>query len=106
MSTTDDSSAADRGSALTEGLGPLPAHRMDMHMAAIPVRCRDDAKRYAEAYAREAVAAERERWESALRTTWRMVDPLRPEGQPGSYARGNYNGIVAALGTLRANLRA
>lgn len=34
-----------------------------------------------------------------------MVDPLSPAGQPGSYARGQDSGIVAALTTLRANLK-
>lgn len=44
-------------------------------------------------------------WERAVRQTWRMVDPLYPAGQPGSYARGSHNGIVDALTTLRANLK-
>lgn len=54
---------------------------------------------------RRAVAAERDRWEDAMKQTWQMIDPLRPSGVPGSYARGEYNGIVAALETLRWNLR-
>jgi len=33
------------------------------------------------------------------------VDPLKPAGTPGSYARGQDSGIVAALTTLRANLK-
>lgn len=40
---------------------PLPEHTMDMHMIAIPMRCRDDARRYAENHtraAREQIAAE------------------------------------------------
>lgn len=45
------------------------------------------------------------RWEAALRQTWQMVDPLNPAGTPGSYARGQDSGIVAALNTLRANLK-
>ena len=32
-------------------------------------------------------------------------DPLKPAGQPGSYWRGQDAGIVAALTTLRANLK-
>lgn len=40
----------------TEALPPLPKHTMDMHMIAIPMRCRDDARRYAENYARAALA--------------------------------------------------
>lgn len=36
------------------------------------------------------------RWQAALRQTWQMVDPLKPAGQPGSYWRGQDNGIVAA----------
>ncbi len=43
-------------------------------------------------------------WEAALAQTWRMVDPLKPAGEPGSYARGQDSGITAALHTLRANL--
>lgn len=59
----------------------------------------------AEQRIRQAVALERARWETALKQTWQMVDPLRPPGEPGSYARGNHNGIVDALTTLRANLK-
>lgn len=54
---------------------------------------------------RDLLAFETRRWEEALRLTWQMVDPLKPDGQPGSYARGSYNGIVDALTTLRANLK-
>lgn len=39
--------------------------------------------------------------ERAFKYTWRMVDPLRPPGEPGSYARGEYNGIIAAIKALR-----
>ena len=42
-------------------------------------------------------------FEKAMRETWQMIDPLHPSGQPGSYARGEYNGIVAALRTIREN---
>ncbi len=52
-----------------------------------------------------ALDAETARWEEALRRTWQMVDPLNPAGAPGSYARGQDSGIVAALTTLRANLK-
>ncbi len=52
-----------------------------------------------------AALAERKRWEEALRLTWRMVDPLKPAGTPGSYARGQDSGIVAALTTLKENLK-
>lgn len=54
---------------------------------------------------RRALAAETRRWEEAMRLTWQMVDPLKPAGTPGSYARGQDSGIVAALTTLRANLK-
>lgn len=54
---------------------------------------------------RAALAAETRRWEEAMRLTWQMVDPLKPAGSPGSYARGQDSGIVAALTTLRANLK-
>lgn len=52
------------------------------------------------------VAAERERWERALKQSWQAIDPLRPAGQPGSYARGYDNGFAAALEVLRGNLKA
>ena len=54
---------------------------------------------------RAALDAETARWEEALHLTWQMVDPLKPAGTPGSYARGQESGIVAALTTLRANLK-
>lgn len=54
---------------------------------------------------RAALDAETKRWEDALRLTWQMVDPLKPAGAPGSYARGQDSGIAAALTTLRANLK-
>lgn len=60
--------------------------------------------RLAEKKAAEAEAA-CARWEEALRLTWQMVDPLKPAGTPGSYARGQDSGIVAALTTLRENLK-
>ena len=49
------------------------------------------------------VAEERAAFDAALKQTWKMVDPLKPCGQPGSYARGEYNGICAALTTMREN---
>ncbi len=51
------------------------------------------------------VYAERKRWEEAMRLTWQMVDPFKPAGEPGSYWRGQDAGIVAALKTLRVNLK-
>ena len=54
---------------------------------------------------RAALDAETARWEEAMRLTWKMVDPFNPAGQPGSYWRGQDAGIVAALTTLRANLK-
>lgn len=81
---------------LTDGLGPLPKHAMDMHMVAIPMRCRDDAKRYADHYARtyaaQEVAAERERqrtmfsrrpglWALQAREVLELIAaPMRPDG--------------------------
>lgn len=47
---------------------------------------------------------ERKEFEAAMRETWAMVDPLRPPGAPGSYARGHHNGVICALQTLRDNL--
>lgn len=55
------------------------------------------------AYASAAVAAERKRWEEAVRKTWLMVDPFKPAGEPDSYARGHDRGIMDALTTLRMN---
>jgi hypothetical protein len=42
-------------------------------------------------------------FEEAMRQTWQMVDPIRPAGQPGSYNRGEHNGVIAALRTVRDN---
>jgi hypothetical protein len=42
-------------------------------------------------------------FEEAMRQTWQMVDPIRPAGQPGSYYRGEHNGVIAALKTMRDN---
>lgn len=39
----------------------------------------------------------------AMKDSWQLVDPLRPAGQPGSYARGHYQGIADALRTVQAN---
>lgn len=45
----------------------------------------------------------RQAFERAMKQTWGMVDPLKPPGQPGSYWRGEHNGIVGSLQTLREN---
>jgi hypothetical protein len=65
---------------------------------------------YAEAFVEAALAArgaqagdERAAFEKAMLQAWKMSDPLHPPGQPGSYARGEYNGICAALQTVREN---
>ncbi|SAL10244.1 hypothetical protein AWB73_00081 [Caballeronia turbans] len=50
-------------------------------------------------------AKTREAFERALKQTYEMVDPLNPP-VPGSYARGEHNGIIAALKTVRANFDA
>jgi hypothetical protein len=50
-------------------------------------------------------AKTREAFEKALKQTYEMVDPLNPP-VPGSYARGEHNGIIAALKTVRANFDA
>lgn len=50
-----------------------------------------------------ALAARDARFAAAMKQTWQMVDPLHPPGQPGSYARGEYYGVVGALTTIRAN---
>lgn len=50
-----------------------------------------------------AVPHWRQAFERAMEQTWGMVDPLKPAGQPGSYWRGEYNGIVGSLQTLREN---
>lgn len=59
----------------------------------------DDMRAYGEAVRAE----ERERWEAAMKQAWSMIDPFNPAGVPGSYARGQDSGIVAALTTVRAN---
>lgn len=46
----------------------------------------------------------RARFRDALWETYKMIDPIRPPGTPGSYARGEHNGIAAALQTLKENL--
>lgn len=61
---------------------------------------------YTAAQLAAAVAEEREAWEKAIKLALLTVDPLRPAGQPGSYARGNDNGFLAAVETIRANLAA
>lgn len=43
-----------------------------------------------------------DRFERAMKETWQMIDPLRPP-PAGTYALGEYNGIAAALKTLREN---
>jgi hypothetical protein len=57
-----------------------------------------------EAPAAPSVAAQDERgaFEKALRETWQMVDPLNPP-PAGSYYRGQHEGIIAALKTIREN---
>ncbi len=45
----------------------------------------------------------RARFRDALWETYKMIDPIRPPGTPGSYARGEHNGIAAALQTLKEN---
>ena len=71
-----------------------------------PLYDADQMRAYGDARAAAAVLAERERWKSACKSTWGMVDPLHPAGVPGSYARGNYQGIVDALTTINANYEA
>jgi hypothetical protein len=50
------------------------------------------------------MTVDRETVEKALLQAWQMVDVLHPPGAPGSYARGEHNGIIAALRTFRDNL--
>lgn len=54
------------------------------------------------ALASTPVADERAAFEQAMRETYRMVDPLKPP-PAGSYARGEHEGIIAALKTVREN---
>ncbi|KDC72818.1 hypothetical protein [Bordetella bronchiseptica] len=51
---------------------------------------------------RAPVADERAAFERAMRETYQMVDPFNPP-QAGSYARGEHEGIIAALKTVREN---
>jgi len=74
--------------------------QMDLALLQRAVKAETEA-----ALLRAALDAETARWEDAMRLTWQMVDPLKPAGSPGSYARGQDSGIVAALTTLRANLK-
>jgi hypothetical protein len=50
-----------------------------------------------------AVKAQEQMPRGVKRSLGDKIDPLHPEGSPGSYARGQYNGIIAALQTLREN---
>jgi hypothetical protein len=45
----------------------------------------------------------RARFRDALWETYKMIDPIRPPGTPGSYVRGEHNGVAAALQTLKEN---
>jgi DNA repair exonuclease SbcCD ATPase subunit len=54
----------------------------------------------------QAVRNERERWEAAVRAARKLIDPLHPAGQPGSYARGFDVGVETAMRTLREALDA
>lgn len=97
-----------------EGLGPLPEAGMMEADPYLPLGSMSPHGRKAvltwydadqmRAYASAAVAAERKRWEDAVHKTWQAVDPFKPAGEPGSYARGHDRGIVDALTTLRMNL--
>lgn len=49
-----------------------------------------------------ALAAARLALEDAERSVYAMTDVLRPPGQPGSYSRGDHNGLCAAARTVRA----
>ena len=40
-------------------------------------------------------------FKAAMREGWEMADPLHPLGAPGSYFRGEHNGITAALHTVQ-----
>jgi hypothetical protein len=50
----------------------------------------------------QPVQDERGAFEAALRETYGMVDPLNPP-PAGTYHRGEHNGIIAALKTIREN---
>lgn len=89
------------------------AMQADYDLCGVDGRLRDFAEavqsaceRAAHAAVAAAAADERARWERALKQTWQAIDPLRPAGQPGSYARGYDNGFAAALEVLRGNLKA
>jgi hypothetical protein len=64
-------------------------------------------RQFARAVLAAATAAqpqpERAVFDRTMKETWQMVDPFSPPGAPGSYARGEHNGIVAALKTVRDN---
>lgn len=54
-------------------------------------------------HARAVPVAWREAFEAAMRDAWECADPLHPPGQPGSYARGSWQGMQDGLATLRNN---
>lgn len=54
------------------------------------------------ALAANGAMGEREAFDKALRETWQMVDPLNPPSA-GTYYRGEHDGIIAALRTIREN---
>ena len=78
----------------------LPPDRSVAIYSADQLRARDAQWR---AIVAAEVAKERERWEAAMKQAWSMIDPFNPAGVPGSDARGQDSGIVAALTTVRAN---
>ena len=97
------------GSDSSAGLSRLPAHTMDMHMVAIPLRCRDSVRRYAEDYARRAVAAERERWQQAAKAVIESHDAalayvyerLRSQGVRGITIHDTAAAEIRAVNALR-----
>ncbi|MGE0745262.1 MAG: hypothetical protein AB7K86_08445 [Rhodospirillales bacterium] len=117
----NDESSTDATCSMCDWSGPSPAddhcpqcHRDGTMGAACP-KCGGRYGLIAEAAlpgpvgpAGDPLVPEREAdiIERAIKQTWEMIDPLNPPGEPGSYWRGQHNGIAAALKTLRANLDA
>ena len=93
-------------------LGPDGANFAFLSGEADPMKAAEPGRRFwvectmDPALLRAALDAETARWEEAVRLTWQMADQLKLAGQTGSYWRGLDAGIVAALTTLRANLKA
>jgi hypothetical protein len=89
--------------ALAHAGPPLPREpQRDEDTRDLDRACANATARVEAIKARRRARDEDARLRKASAAVWAMIDPMRPSGQPGSYARGEYNGIVAAARTLDA----